>query len=94
MQYDASKVPAMGGGAGQISPRDLEFLPPSLAVMGRDDYNHQTDTLAPGESGASSAGGAGNVGVYLIRASISIDGAPALGSDMILDSAVIQSNNM
>lgn len=94
MQYDPSRVQVSGGGAGQISPRELEFLPPSLTVVGHGDYSHQTDTLAPGESGDPFHGSAVNVGVYLIRASMSIDGARALGNDMILDSAVIQSNNM
>jgi hypothetical protein len=83
MQYDPKKVVA--------SPDELALLPPSVVMTGEDDFNVVVNPLNPDEMpGPSGSGsGANNTGVYLVRASLTVN-----DNKWILESAIMQSNNM
>ncbi|MDR1651649.1 MAG: hypothetical protein LBR87_07660 [Synergistaceae bacterium] len=94
MQYDPEKIAEVGTESGQIAPAELALLPPSVSVLGADDFEIGITTDAPDYDRTIGHGlSANNTGVYLIRASLSVTGA---GSEMrawTLDTSIIQSNN-
>jgi hypothetical protein len=78
MQYKPSKVAAT----------DIAKFPPSLILVAGDSSGNVGEVKDPDEyTAAVSGGGVSNSGVYLIRASLEIDGAVTY-----LDTAVVQSN--
>jgi hypothetical protein len=81
MQYAASDVsPAM-------DPTEMNSLPPSLILSGKsvqkDDSPTSDNNLTPGDGGGG-GGPAANVGAYLIRASLEIDGIPSGTVDLAM----------
>jgi hypothetical protein len=80
MQYDPEKVRQSGR---------MLWIPPSLTLRGSKGEIVIGDALAPEEAEIAPEGESANVGVYLLRASIEIDGRVTN-----LDSSVMQANKL
>jgi hypothetical protein len=75
---------------------DLSLLPPSLKISGGGSWgNALVDAIGPDEeplNDGSGTGDASNAGVYMVRATLTVNGASG-AKKWMLESAVIQSNN-
>jgi hypothetical protein len=95
MQYDPTKLAEIGTASGQIAPEALELVPPSLSVLGADNFEVGITTDAPDYDRPSGHGAsAKNTGVYLVRATFLVPGTGGFpDKTWTLDTSVIQSNN-
>jgi hypothetical protein len=95
MQYDPKNVAPVGAGADNISPEQLNLIPPSITVTGEGGINPGMSTLNANRQRLRRVGGtADNTGVYLVRATLRVNDATAAGKTWMLETAIIQSNNM
>jgi hypothetical protein len=96
MQYNPELVPEMGAGADQISPEELQLIPPSMSLLGEDDFDVAITTDAPDyERGKKAGASANNAGVYLIRAELSVAGAGgAPARSWKLETSIVQANKL
>jgi hypothetical protein len=94
MQYDPALVASVGTGAGEISPEELSLLPPSVRLLGEDDFDSGTTDAPDYERDLGYGLGANNAGAYLIRATLSVTGADGSPSaTWSADTSLIQANN-
>jgi hypothetical protein len=93
MQYDPENV-----NDSALTTDGLNLMPPSVIATGADDWRGGGPTTFDPDKKkpvAGGGGGANNTGVYLIRATLNVNGAVASTNKMwMLDTAIIQSNNM
>ena len=96
MLYDPKSVAPVGTGAGQISPEELQLMPPAMSLLGEDDFEVLSNTDAPDYERSIGHGlTTNNAGAYLVRASLSVPragGAPP--HTWSIETSVVQSNNM
>jgi hypothetical protein len=95
MQYDPTLVPKqVGSGSGEISPEELQLLPPHMSLLGEDDFDIKMTTLGPNRVNRKPYGlSANNAGAYLIRATLSITGTGGSSAQSwSVETSVIQSN--
>ncbi|MDR1133569.1 MAG: hypothetical protein LBL05_05365 [Synergistaceae bacterium] len=94
MQYDPKLVPSVGTGPNQISPEELQQLPPHIQLLGADDSKTYITTDGPDKERNPLMGdGSGYAGVYLIRATLSVmsaGGSPV--QSWSVETSVIQAN--
>ncbi|MDR3354323.1 MAG: hypothetical protein LBO21_04745 [Synergistaceae bacterium] len=81
MQYDTTKVTIS-------NPEELAKLPPSYILSAGGPLVTSGSSLDPGKSKGSGGGPPPQCGVYLIRATLEIDGR----EEKVLETSVIQSN--
>ena len=89
MRYRPGKV------SPTLSPHEIDLLPTSINITSNRPWRGGTvTTVAPDVDLGGGLGEPVNRGIYLVRATLTLNGAPGGESrTWILDSAIIQTNN-